>query len=75
MEVFYHAVSLLGGLALFLYGMRVMGDGLKSSSGSAMRTALEKATANPALAFLLGVLVTRMILSEIPPIDWYCTWS
>ena len=64
MQVFYHAVSLLGGLALFLYGMRVMGDGLKSSSGGAMRTALEKATANPALAFLLGVLVTCMIQSS-----------
>ncbi|MBQ2063357.1 MAG: Na/Pi cotransporter family protein [Firmicutes bacterium] len=64
MQVFYQAVSLLGGLALFLYGMRVMGDGLKSSSGGAMRTALEKATANPALAFLLGVLVTCMIQSS-----------
>ncbi|MCR5134299.1 MAG: Na/Pi symporter, partial [Clostridiales bacterium] len=64
MQVFYQVVSLLGGLALFLYGMRVMGDGLKSSSGGAMRTALEKATANPALAFLLGVLVTCMIQSS-----------
>lgn len=64
MQVFYQAVSLLGGLALFLYGMRVMGDGLKSSSGGAMRTALEKATANPALSFLLGMLVTCMIQSS-----------
>lgn len=64
MEVFYHAVSLLGGLALFLYGMRVMGDGLKSSSGGAMRTALEKATSKPALGFLLGMFVTCMIQSS-----------
>ena len=40
MEMFYRIISLLGGLALFLYGMRTMGDGLKSSSGGAMKAAL-----------------------------------
>jgi phosphate:Na+ symporter len=33
---------MLGGLAMFLYGMRIMGDGLKSSSGGAMKNALAK---------------------------------
>lgn len=64
MDIFYKIVSLLGGLALFLYGMRIMGDGLKSSSGSAMRTALAKVTDKPVKGFLLGCLVTCMIQSS-----------
>ena len=64
MAVFYRIVSLLGGLALFLYGMRIMGDGLKSSSGGAMRQALERVTNKPIKAFLLGLLVTCMIQSS-----------
>ena len=64
MEVFYRIVSLLGGLALFLYGMRIMGDGLKSSSGGAMKTTLEKITNKPAMGFILGLLATCMIQSS-----------
>ena len=64
MAIFYHIVALLGGLAMFLYGMRVMGDGLKSNSGGAMKAALAKVTTNPLLAFLLGVLVTCVIQSS-----------
>ena len=64
MAVFYHIVALLGGLAMFLYGMRVMGDGLKSNSGGAMKTALEKLTSKPFLGFLLGMLVTCVIQSS-----------
>ena len=37
MVIFYRIVAMLGGLAMFLYGMRIMGDGLKSSSGGAMK--------------------------------------
>lgn len=37
MDAFYKIVALLGGLAMFLYGMQVMGDGLKGSSGGAMK--------------------------------------
>ena len=55
---------MLGGLALFLYGMRLMGDGLKSSSGKAMRVALEKVTSNPVIGFLFGLLVTCAIQSS-----------
>lgn len=64
MEVFYRVVSLLGGLALFLYGMRLMGDGLKSSSGGAMKAALAKVTNKPVMGFVLGLLVTCMIQSS-----------
>ena len=64
MEVFYRVVSLLGGLALFLYGMRVMGDGLKSSSGGAMKAALARVTDRPIKGFILGLLVTCMIQSS-----------
>ena len=64
MDIFYQVVSLLGGLALFLYGMRIMGDGLKSSSGGAMKIVLEKVTNKPVTSFLLGMLVTCMIQSS-----------
>ena len=49
---------------MFLYGMRVMGDGLKSSSGGVMKEALSRVTNNPALGFLFGMLVTCMIQSS-----------
>lgn len=64
MEVLYKVISLLGGLALFLYGMRIMGDGLKSNSGGAMKAVLTKITNKPAMGFLLGMLVTCMIQSS-----------
>ena len=64
MAVFYHIIALLGGLAMFLYGMRVMGDGLKSNSGGTMKAALAKVTNKPWLAFLLGVFVTCVIQSS-----------
>ena len=64
MDIFYKIIALLGGLAMFLYGMRVMGDGLKSSSGPVMKDALSKVTNNPALGFLFGMLVTCMIQSS-----------
>lgn len=64
MDVFYKIIALLGGLAMFLYGMRVMGDGLKNCSGGAMRAALAKVTNRPIMGFLLGLLVTCMIQSS-----------
>ena len=64
MEIFYNVIAFLGGLAMFLYGMRVMGDGLKSSSGGAMKTALAKVTNKPVMGFLLGMLVACIIQSS-----------
>ena len=64
MEIFYSVIAFLGGLAMFLYGMRVMGDGLKSSSGGAMKNALAKVTNKPVMGFLLGMLVACIIQSS-----------
>ncbi len=64
MGIFYKVVSMAGGLALFLYGMRIMGDGLKNSSGSALKTVLGKVTNKTYMSFLLGMLVTCMIQSS-----------
>ena len=64
MSIFYNIVAFLGGLSMFLYGMRVMGDGLKNSSGGAMRTALAKVTNKPVMGFILGMLVACIIQSS-----------
>ena len=60
----FNVISLLGGLAMFLYGMRMMGDGLKESSSGTLKIAMEQVTNNPFKAFLLGVLVTAIIQSS-----------
>ena len=64
MEIFYNVIAFLGGLAMFLYGMRVMGDGLKSSSGGAMQAVLARMTNKPAMGFILGMLVACIIQSS-----------
>ena len=64
MEVFYTIVAFLGGLSMFLYGMKVMGDGLKSSSGGAMNNALAKVTGKTYMGFLLGMAVACIIQSS-----------
>ena len=45
---------LLGGLALFLYGMQMMSGGLEAAAGNKMKTILEKLTANRFLGVLVG---------------------
>ncbi len=57
-------LSLLCGLALFLYGMDVMGDALKKSAGNSLKTILAKMTSNPIRGFLLGLAVTLVIQSS-----------
>ena len=57
-------ISLIGGLAMFLYGMEVMGDGLKNASGSALKKVLGKATQNIVLGVITGMLVTAVIQSS-----------
>ena len=64
MAIFYTIIAFLGGLAMFLYGMRIMGDGLKSSSGGAMKNALAKVTGRPVMGFLLGMIVAAVIQSS-----------
>ena len=51
---FFSLITLLGGLALFLYGMNVMSDGLAKISGGKMEQILENLTSNPIKAVLLG---------------------
>ena len=63
MDIF-DVISLLGGLAMFLYGMRLMGDSLKENSSGTLKTIMGKVTDNPLKAFLLGVLVTALIQSS-----------
>ncbi len=61
---FSDVLALLCGLALFLYGMDVMGDGLKRSAGSSLKTILSKMTSSPIKGFLLGLGVTLIIQSS-----------
>ena len=63
MDIF-GVISLLGGLAMFLYGMRLMGDALKENSSGTLKRVMGKVTDNPVKAFLLGVLVTALIQSS-----------
>ena len=60
----FDILTLFGGLAMFLYGMRLMGDGLKESSSGALKKAMESVTNNPVKAFLLGLGVTAIIQSS-----------
>ena len=60
----FDVISLLGGLAMFLYGMRLMGDSLKQNSSGTLKKAMSKVTDNPVKAFVLGVLVTALIQSS-----------
>ena len=55
---------LLCGLALFLFGMDLMGDSLKKSAGSSLKSILGKMTSNPVKGFLLGLGVTLIIQSS-----------
>lgn len=57
-------ITLFGGLAMFLYGMRLMGNGLKESSSGTLKKALEKVTRTPFTAFLMGVGMTAVIQSS-----------
>ena len=56
-------ISMLGGLAMFLYGMHLMGEGLQSGGGKVVG-AMEKMTSNPFMAVLLGLGITAVIQSS-----------
>jgi len=64
MKIFSAMIQLFGGLAMFLYGIEVMGAGLKNSSGAALKRVLEKVTGNVILGVLTGALVTAVIQSS-----------
>ena len=63
MDIF-SVLNMLGGLALFLYGMNAMGDGLAKVSGGRLESVLEKLTKKRIMAVLLGAAVTAVIQSS-----------
>ena len=60
----FNVLTLFCGLALFLYGMDVMGDALKKSAGNQLKIILGKMTSSPLRGFLLGLGVTAVIQSS-----------
>lgn len=61
---FFDFLAMIGGLALFLFGMHIMGEGLSKVSGGRLERVLEKMTDNPIKAVLLGAGVTAVIQSS-----------
>ena len=61
---FFDLLTMLGGLALFLYGMHMMGEGLSRVSGGKLESILERLTNNPVKAVLVGAGVTAVIQSS-----------
>ena len=64
MDIIIMLIKLLGGLAMFLYGMEIMGDGLRQGSGSALKNVLGKLTHNALVGVITGALVTAVIQSS-----------
>lgn len=64
MNIVLTAIKLLGGLAMFLYGMEIMGDGLKQSSGAALKKFLGRLTQNTLMGVITGAVVTAIIQSS-----------
>ena len=63
-DVMMQVILALGGLGLFLYGMRLMGEGLELAAGANLRTLLEKLTTNRFLGAIVGIVVTAIIQSS-----------
>ena len=61
---FFDFLTMVGGLALFLYGMHLLGDGLAKMSGGKFEQILEKLTSNYIKAVLMGAGVTAVIQSS-----------
>ena len=64
MSYLFNIISLLGGLALFLFGMDVMGKALERSAGGKLQTVLAKMSSNVPKGFLLGVAATAVVQSS-----------
>ena len=69
----FGVLTLFGGIALFLYGMRVMGEGIEKRAGKQMRIILEKLTANPLKSILLGAAVTPSFKARPQRRSW--SWA
>ena len=64
MQIVFNTISLLGGLAKFLYGMRLMGSNLKEGASGTFKVVIGKVTDSYFKAFLLGIVVTAIIQSS-----------
>lgn len=63
-NIIFSVIMVLGGLGLFLIGMKQMGEGLELAAGNKLRIMLQKITSNKFIAMLVGVLVTAVIQSS-----------
>ena len=61
---FFDALTLIGGLSLFLFGMNVMGQALERRAGNSLKRILGRLTDNKLIGFLTGLLVTAAIQSS-----------
>lgn len=64
LEVFSLIAGLIGGLALFLYGMNIMSDGLTKAAGGKLESTLSKITSNRVVAYFFGIAVTALVQSS-----------
>ena len=63
MDIF-NIISLIGGLAIFLFGMQIMGDSLEKTAGNKLKSILENLTSSRFKGLLLGLVVTAIIQSS-----------
>lgn len=63
-DAFFTVIELLGGLGLFLYGMKIMGEGLENSAGDKLKGILEKVTKNRFIGVIVGAVVTAVVQSS-----------
>jgi len=79
---FMLGMGLFGGLALFLYGLDQLSEGLKHAAGDALKTLLTRLTSNRFHSALTGAVVTGILnSSSVPPSSWWdlslrasCRW-
>lgn len=64
METIRIIIQLMGGLGLFIYGMKLMGDGLENAAGDGLKSILEKVTSNRLIGVAIGAIVTMVIQSS-----------
>ena len=64
MEIFTMILALLGGIALFLYGMNMMSSNLEAVAGNRMKKLIDKLTTNPVLGVAVGAAITAVIQSS-----------
>ncbi|GAA0117370.1 Na/Pi cotransporter family protein [Clostridium senegalense] len=64
MDIFTMVIQLIGGLGLFLFGMKLMGDGLENAAGEKLKGILEKVTSNKYIGVLVGAITTAVIQSS-----------